>query len=326
MAYEKASTGRRFIAGFIDLYNFFYVALLPLVIAGAFAFWSEGAAIGREFTLAREVPKGAWWQDAKREATLDALRGDVVERLFGDTSKESRSFMDGLGVVLLEDEPFKKTLDTWLAHPYTELLNVARKQGVAAFERHLKSAAGSRAMGSLKGKLKAAAATRVGDYVRAEVVYRLEQVFRYLGWSGLWKRIDDSLRGPAGAPSGVGVGVPEALHWTALLDRLVSGQGTLGPATRGNMAILRWALLIAAVLALLYLALRDAFGAGGSPGKNHAGLIVIDARTGASARPGQRVLRGLLLVILLPLEVLLALVDRRIGDKVAGTRVVHREE
>lgn len=320
---ERASTGRRLIAGCFDLYGFFYVALLPIVVAGAFAFWSEGAAIGRELTVAREVAKGAWWEDPKREDALSKMRGDLVERLFGDTGKETRSFMDGLGVVLLEDEPFKKTLDTWLAHPYTELLNVARKQGVAAFERHLKSVTGSKAVAALKDKLRAAAAARVGDYVRAEVVYRMEQIFRYLGWSGLWKRIEDALRPAPGAKPATS-GVPEALHWTALLDRLVSGEGGIGPATRGNMAILRWALLVAAALALLYLMLRDVFGASGSPGKNHAGLMVVDAQTGAPARVGQRVVRGLMLVVLLPLEVVLALVDRRLGDRVAGTRVVRR--
>ena len=60
MLSQKPGLGRRLAAGGIDLYNFCYVALLPIVVVGALALWREGSMIREEVGRARAMPKGEW--------------------------------------------------------------------------------------------------------------------------------------------------------------------------------------------------------------------------------------------------------------------------
>lgn len=328
MVFEKPGLGRRLAAGGIDLYNFCYVALLPVVIVGAVAFWREGSMIRDEVGRARAMPKGQWKVDATREAALGKTRDELAQKLFGDVNTQSMKFLNGLAPMLDADQAFKSTLDSLIDHPYTVLANKTFEQGKGALRRHLQTPAGGKSLSEVQAALSAAAHQRVTEYIRAELDYRLEQIAGYLGWDGLWEKLRDWLRGkPTQAPSPTAAErVSEALHWTHLLDKIVSGNLRIVPATAQNLGLMRLALFLAGGIALLFLALRDALGRNGSPGKRHAGLHIVDARTGVPASAGQRIVRGVVLVLLLPIECVLALFDQRIGDRVAHTRVVKEEE
>jgi hypothetical protein len=295
-------------------------------VVGALALWREGDMIREEVGRARAMPKGQWTADPAREAALDAKRADLFQKLFGDVGNQSQKFLNQLAdKVLTVDTTFTATLDKLIAHEYTKLANKTVEQGLAALKRYVKTPEGAKALDDVQLALRTAAQQRVGEYVREELDYRLEQLSGYLGWETLGKTLKAWVRGTPGSGPAAAREVSEALHWTHLIDKIVSGHLRIVPATRENLSLLRLAFLLAALLAVGFLALRDALGHDGSPGKRHAGLRVVDARTGEAASVAQRALRGIVLVVLLPIELVLALVDQRIGDRVAKTRVVREE-
>jgi uncharacterized RDD family membrane protein YckC len=82
--------------------------------------------------------------------------------------------------------------------------------------------------------------------------------------------------------------------------------------------------VVAFPLGFLYFLLRDGLRRG-SLGKRICGLRVVDARTGQPCRPVQSVVRNLILLAVGAFDLFVPLVredGRRIGDTVAGTKVV----
>lgn len=317
---QRPTLGRRLLAGAIDLYNFCYVALLPLVIMGAIVIFREERVIRREVARARAMPKGVWKLDPAREAALQKARWELLRRLGDDLGSETTQFLDSLAPRLDEDQRFKDTLDRLIKHPYTELASETAQRGIAALKRHVRTPEGARALARMEKFVGEDSLRRLAAHLREELDYRIGQIADYLGFHWLGERIRALMRtGPqAPGPSEV----PEALHWTNLLDKILEEKLEILPETRTNLGLLKLAAFAAMALGLLYLALRDIVGRGRSFGKRAAGLVVVDHRSGAPASARQLATRGVLLVLLFPLELLLAVADRRIGDRIAGTRLV----
>jgi hypothetical protein len=318
---DKAGLGRRIAAGAIDLFHLCYVALLPAIALGGLAIWREASFIGGEFSRTRVDPKGQWYTDPKREADLEKNRAQLAEQIFGDAGQEAQTFLNGLAPLLDSDTKFKEHLDKIIAHPYTDLASKTVHLGLGALSRHTKTPEGQKGLEKLKAGLKEALRRRVVSYARSEADYRFEQIARYLGWKHLWMKFKEWTRGEALAKV-PDVGVSEALHWTHFIDQVASGRVALAAETRANVGLLRWAWLGAGIFAFLFLSVRDVLGRDGSPGKHHAGIEVVDRKTGGVASARQRLTRGVVMAALAPIELVLALLDARLGDRLAGTRVV----
>jgi hypothetical protein len=298
-----------------------YAALLPLLLAGGLVLFLEQRTIRDEVARAREAPKGVWRSDPAREAELERQRDSVVRRLLDDLGNETRRFLNELTPRLEEDQRFKASLDKLVKDPYTETVNDTFERGTAAFKRHLRSPAGTQSLAKLERFFKEEALRRLSAHVRDELDYRLEQVANYLGAQGLGGRLRAALR-PRAPGEEPAQQIPEALHWIHFFDRLLGEKPALIAATRSNLAILEAGGLLAGLVVLLFLALRDLLGRSRSFGKRGAGLAVVDDATGSPASARQLAVRGVVLVALLPIEVPLALAGRRLGDRLAGTRVV----
>lgn len=97
--------------------------------------------------------------------------------------------------------------------------------------------------------------------------------------------------------------------------------GELSPAAA---VLVGASFLVACPLGFLYFLLRDGLGRG-SLGKRICGLRVVDVKTGQPCRPLQSVVRNLILLAVGALDLFVPFVredGRRIGDTVAGTKVV----
>jgi hypothetical protein len=316
----KPTLGRRSLAAAVDLYNFCYVALLPLVIVGAFVVFREERVIHREIARARAMPKGVWKEDPARMKELDHKRGELFKGIGRDLKDQVVRFLDSLAPRLDEDQKFKDRLDSLIKHPYTDLVSDTVDRGLSALKRHARAPEGKAALERVERFVKDEMVLRVFRHIREELDYRVGQIADYLGFHHIGERIRALMRAEVGSP-GAPPSVPEALHWTNLVDKVIEEKVDILPETRANLELLRATALAAGVLALVYLALRDLVGRGRSFGKRAAGLRIVDAGTGGPASARQMAVRGVLLVALLPLELLLAAFDRRIGDRVAGTRL-----
>jgi hypothetical protein len=311
---------RRLLAGAIDFYHLCYVALLPLLFAGGLALLLEQRSLRDELERAREAPKGVWRSDPLREAELERERERVLRGLLDDLGREARRFLNELAPRLEDDQRFKTSLDKLIQDPYTEKVHDTFERGLAALKRHLRSPAGAESITRFERFLKSEALQRLSDLVRSELDYRVEQAAAYLGAHALGERLRAALR-PQAPDAKAPRPIPEALHWIHLFDRLLGEEPVLLAATRSHLAILEAGGLLAGLAALLFLVLRDLLGRRRSFGKQIAGLTVVDVATGRPASARQLAGRALVLVALLPLEVLLALIGRRLGDRLTGTRV-----
>jgi uncharacterized RDD family membrane protein YckC len=313
--------GRRVLAGVIDLYHFFYVALLPFLLMAAAVVLLEERMIEREVARARAMPKGRWTDDPGRATELSRKRSAFFKGLGNDLWNEVQNFLNSLAPRLDEDTRFKDSLDKLIKHPYTELSSETVQRGLQALKRHVRTPDGAAALDKLERFVTNDLGKRLTAQIQEELDYRISQVADFLGFQGIGERVRSWIRSrPGGAVEAERV--PEALQWTNLLDKVLLEKVAILPETRDNLALLRIAALVSVAIGFLYLALRDLVGRGRSFGKQQAGLRIVDARTYAPATNGQLLVRGLLLVVLLPLEILLAAADLRLGDRIAGTRLV----
>jgi hypothetical protein len=321
MTPRGAPWSRRLLAGAVDLYHFFYVALLPMLIMGAVVFVREERMISREITRARAMPKGHWTDDPARAQALSAKRSAFLKSLSDDLWTQINGFLNSLAERLQQEEKFKGSLDLLIADRYTKLASDTVERGIDALRRHVRTPEGSASLAKLTGFLRGDLVKRLTVQIQAELDYRISQVADYLGFQGIGRRVRALISGEPGGAGG-SAEVPEALEWTNLLDKVLGEKVDILPETRTNLAILRYSALGSLLIGLLFLALRDWAGRGGSAGKRRAGLHIVDRRTGKPASSQQLLLRGVVFVALLPLEILLAAMDLRVGDRLAGTRLV----
>lgn len=354
---SRPSRGRRFLAGIIDLYHTFYIAL-PLIIVGILLFLIlEMSMINSELDKAQKRPSGKWMVDRQREKQLarerKKLKREVLRSLAGIFKnfpdprwKEKWKKLTGklkskLGKALMNYENFKKSFDSLKKSPVTKALIDTALTGFETLQTFLTGWRYKRYVKPVQQLLIKEAKERlrilgkklssIKRYFRMEFNYRLDQIAGYLGLRDIMKTIRKRGGGKSAHPvkSGSRGKKPILVRLATLIDKFYARSKQISSGSCRNFMFLKLFAGLALLLAIGYVIFRDSINRGQSFGKRYAGIRVIDEGTRQPPKLSAAMIRGALLICLLPVEIILSSIrqdGKRLGDLAANTIVVIDED